>query len=192
MKLLRSVSVLCAALLITVTTACSDTAPTAPQPAPELSLIGDLTNTLTGTVTGVVTGVLKPVSGLLVCNVQRTYTTTKDIGRAGGTIQVGPHKLVIPRDALKKTQRITATAPAGNLVEVRFEPHGLQFEKKTTLTMSYRECGLVKAVLKQLIPRIVYADDNRNILEVLISVPDLLRQTVSAKTDHFSSYLVAD
>ncbi len=188
MKPLRTLTALCAALLITFTTACSDTAPTAPASAPELSLIGDLT----GTVTGVLDGVLKPVTGILTCNVRETHTTTKVIGRAGGTIEVGAHTLIIPRDALTSQQTITATAPKGNVVEVEFQPHGLKFAKPTILTMSYRECGLVKSLLKKLNPRIVYVDENRNILETLLSLPDLLRQTVTAKTDHFSSYMVAE
>jgi hypothetical protein len=187
MKPLRTLTALCAALMIAFTTAC-DTAPTAPAPAPELSLIGDLT----GTVTGVLGGVLKPVTGLLSCNVRQTYTTTRVIGRDGGTIRVGAHTLVIPRGALSSNKTITATAPKGDVVAVEFQPHGLQFAKPTILTMSYAECGLVKSVLKKLSPRIVYVDDNRNILETLISLPDLLRQTVTAKTDHFSSYMVAD
>jgi hypothetical protein len=188
MKPLRTLTALFAALLITFTAACADKAPTAPAPAPELSLIGDLT----GTVTGVLGGVLKPVTGLLACDVRQTYTTTKVIGREGGTIQVGAHSLVIPRDALTSPQTITATAPRGNVVEVEFQPHGLRFARPTTLTMSYRECGLVKSVLKKLNPRIVYVDENRNILETLLSLPDLLRQTVTAKTDHFSSYMVSE
>jgi hypothetical protein len=103
-------------------------------------------------------------------------------------LRVGPHSLYIPPGALRGVETITATAPAGRLVEVQFQPHGLQFERPATLTMSYRHCGLLGKIL----PRIVYADENRNILEVLLSLPNLLTRTVSAKTDHFSSYLVAE
>lgn len=180
--LLRSFRVLFAALVLTVAAACSsDTAPTlAPPPAPEMSLIGD--------VGGVVTTLLPPAEGLLACNVTQSYTTTKAIGPMGGTIQVGPHSLTIPPDALKSTLFITATAPKGKVVEVEFQPHGLKFQKPTTLTMSYRDCSL----LGQLLPRIVYADENHNILETLLTVPNVFRQTVTAKTDHFSSYLLAE
>ena len=90
--------------------------------------------------------------------------------------------------ALKSAQRITATAPAGNVVEVEFQPHGLQFAKPTHLTMSYRDCGIVG----KLLPRIAYVDENRNILEVLLTVPNVFRQTVTGTTDHFSSYMLAD
>ena len=193
MKPLHSFRALFAALLLVITAACSsETAPPlSPAPAPELSLIGDLTGTLSGTVntvTGTVGKLLPPVSGLLECKVTESHSTTQFVGRFGGTIRVGPHSLYIPPGALNTTQRITATAPAGNLVEIQFQPHGLTFEKPTQLTMSYRDCGLVG----KLLPRIVYADDNRNILEVLLTVPNVLRQTVTGQTDHFSTDLLAD
>ena len=182
MKPLRTFRVLFAALLVTIAAACSsEKAPTlAPSPAPELSLIGDLT--------GAVTTLLEPAEGLLACNVTQSYTTTKAIGPMGGTIKVGPHSLVIPPDALTSTLFITATAPKGKVVEVEFQPHGLKFRRPTSLTMSYRDCNLVS----QLLPRIVYADDKYNILETFLTIPDVLRQTVTAKTDHFSSYLLAE
>ena len=182
MKALHSFRPLFAALILMMSAACSsDQAPTlAPAPAPEMSLIGDLT--------GAVTNLLPPVKGLLACKVTESHSATEVIGRAGGTIRVGPHSLYIPADALGSTQTITATAPAGNVVEVEFQPHGLKFNRATLLTMSYKDCGLVG----RLLPRIVYADENLNILEVLLTIPNVFRQTVTAKTDHFSSYLLAD
>ena len=189
MKPFRKLAALSAALLLAFTLGCSvDQPPTAP--APELSLISDLTNTI-GDVTGTVTdvaGQVLPIKGLLACNVTQTYTTTQSVGPNGGTIRVGPHSLVIPENALSATTRITATAPAGDIVEVEFQPHGLKFERKTTLTMSYRDCGLLKGVL----PQIVYADEQNNIVEQLLSLVNLLNRTVSAKTDHFSSYILAE
>ena len=190
MKPIRSLAAFCSALLLALALGCSpDNSPTAPT-APDLSLLGDLTETVTG-VTGTVSdlaGKILPVKGLLACNVTETYSTTQVVGPSGGTIRVGPHSLFIPENALSQRTMITATAPSGSLVEVEFEPHGLKFERKTTLTMSYRDCGLLKGVL----PQIVYADDKNNILEQLLSVVDLFRRTVSAKTDHFSSYILAE
>jgi len=183
MKPFRSFAALCSALLLAFVLGCSaEKAPTAAPPAPDLSLVGDLA----GTVTDLAGGVL-PIKGLLACNVTQTYSTTREIGPRGGTIQVGPHSLFIPENALSATTSISATAPAGKVVEVEFQPHGLEFKKKTTLTMSYRDCGLLSAL-----PQIVYVDDNQNILEQLLSLPDLLRRTVSARTDHFSSYILAE
>jgi hypothetical protein len=184
MKPIRSLAALCSALLLALSLGCSpESAPTTAPHAPEMSLIGDIT----GSVTDLADKLL-PIKGLLACNVTETYSTVREIGPQGGVIQVGPHALFIPENALSATTTISATAPAGKLVEVQFQPHGLRFKKKTTLTMSYRDCGPLKGVL----PQIVYADDQRNVLEQLLSVVDILRRTVSAKTDHFSSYILAE
>lgn len=181
MKPLHSFRAMFVALVLAISAACSDkTAPLSPAPAPELSLIGDLT--------GVVSQLSEPVTGVLECRVAESHTATKVVGPFGGTIQVGPHSLYIPAGALSSNQTITATAPAGNVVEVEFQPHGLKFSRKTYLTMSYRDCGLVG----QLLPRIAYVDEKLNILEVLLSVPNVFRQTVTGPTDHFSSYMLAD
>src|SRR5215210_5490078 len=98
MKPFRTLAAFSSALLLAFVLGCSpETAPTAPPPAPDLSLIGDLTNTvdgLTGTVTDLASTVL-PIKGLLACNVTQTYSTTQVVGSDGGTIRVGPHSLVI-------------------------------------------------------------------------------------------------
>ena len=181
MKPLRSFRALFAALLLAVSAAWSDQTPAvAPAPAPELALTSDLT--------GGLTNLLPPVKGLLECNVTESYRTTQVVGPSGGTIQVGPHSLHIPANALSSDQKITATAPAGKHVEVEFKPHGLKFNRPTYLTMSYKDCGLVG----QLLPRIAYVDENLNILEVLLTVPNVFRRTVTGTTDHFSSYMLAD
>jgi len=189
MKPLRSLAALSTALFLVVALGCTpERAPT--SPLPDASLIGDLTGTITD-VTGSVTdlaGKVLPIKGLLACDVRESYSTTQVVGAYGGTIRVGPHSLYIPANALPERTEITATAPKGSVVKVEFQPHGLTFARPTTLTMSYRDCGLLRGVL----PQIVYADDKGNILEQLLSVIDVFRRTVSARTDHFSSYILAE
>lgn len=190
MHSLRTLTRLLVALLVTITLACSrdsapTTAPTVPPlpPAPQAGLIGDLL--------GTVKVVTAPVQGLLACNVEETHSASRVVGPEGGSIRVGPHVLLIPPNALRQPVRIDATAPAGNRVAVEFQPHGLDFQRPTVLTMSYRECGLGGLLLK-----IVYVDDSNpdeiTILEVLPSLNSLLTQTVTAKTDHFSKYMLAE
>src|SRR5256885_1006600 len=70
---------------LALATGCGDRTPTGPQPAaPSADLIGSL---LGGT-------------GLLGCSNLPAASTTQTIGVAGGTLSVGPHKLVIPAAAL--------------------------------------------------------------------------------------------
>src|SRR5688572_3965768 len=191
-KRIRSLTALGVALLLAVPLGCSGTEPVAPPP-PQASLIGDLVGTVgdvvEGSVTVVTEGVLRPVLGLLSCPASQTYSESRWIGPFGGTLRVGPHTLTVPAGALKSYERISATAPRGNYAEVRFEPHGLKFAKPVYLTMSYEDCGLLRSAPA---PRIVYTDENRNILETFVSLPDFWRKTVTAKTDHFSGYILAE
>lgn len=204
MKWTRRFFVLGLALALTAGVSCTATdSPTAPatqaseQPAYLLSdlfqgdgllsgddgqsgdgLVGDLLNGAVGTVLN--------VTDLLVCSSQPYAVTRKTIGYEGGTIQVGSHTLVIPRGALRKNTTITAEQMPGRTNSVRFSPEGLQFERPAGLVMDYKNCLLV-LVQK----RIVYTDENLNILEVLRSLDLFRSRTVAAPIDHFSRYAVA-
>jgi hypothetical protein len=167
--------------LVAVTASCSSDSITGPAPEaqPEAQA---------GLLDGLIGGIGGTVRGLLTCQVDETRTTTQTIGPAGGTIFVGSHSLTIPYGALTESVTITATAPAGEHVELALAPHGLQFERNVTLRMSYADCGLVRALLL----RIAYVDrESLTILEVLPSFPDLWRQRIIGTTDHFSSYMLA-
>ena len=164
---------------------CSDQPPIGPEsvPAPQADLIGDLLGTTTDLV-----GSLAQSTGLLKCSPLPYDSETKTIGTAGGTITVGPHRLVIPSGALSQSVTITAVAPSGKVNVVQFEPEGLQFAKPATLTMSYANCSLLNKLLPK---RIAYVDDNLNILEYLLSLDLLNLKTVTGQVQHFSGYAVA-
>ena len=166
--------------LVAVATSCSGDSITAPAAPPEVNP-GLLDGGLIGQIGGA-------VDDLLSCRVDQTISTTQSVGPEGGTITVGRHSLLIPAGALRETVEITATAPAGEHVELRFAPHGIEFERRVVLRMSYAECGLVRGLLL----RIAYVDAEKlESLEVLPSLPDLLRRQVYGTTDHFSSYMLA-
>jgi hypothetical protein len=182
----RFASLFAIALAAVMLTSCADdhtpTAPIAPI-APNAALIGDVVDGVTGTVGNVADGL-----GLVSCNVRRTHTASQVIGPNGGVLRIGPHRLSVPPRALKQNVRISAVAPEGKYVQIKFEPEGLKFERKTALTMSYAECSL----LSPLKLKIVYANDNLEILEVLPTVTSLLTRTATAPVDHFSRYMLAD
>ncbi|PYO36115.1 MAG: hypothetical protein DMD71_01275 [Gemmatimonadetes bacterium] len=127
-------------------------------------------------------------TGLLQCTPLPYASTTQVVGPTGGTIQVGPHTLVIPPGALVQNVTITAVAPSATVNSVRFTPQGLHFLAPAALTMSYSNCNLLGKLLPK---RIAYTDDNLNILSYLISLDNLLSKKVTGKLDHFSRYAVA-
>jgi hypothetical protein len=176
-KSLMPLARLASAALIAVAVACSsDSFPTAPTASPpasaDPSLLGDL---------------FGAADQLLFCPTSQTYTATQTIGSEGGTIVVGPHSLTVPAGALSSPVAITATAPAGDYLRVEFEPHGLWFDGYATLRMSYADCGLLTLVTG----KIVYVDDNLNILETVASSNDIWRRRITGRIRHFSSYALA-
>jgi hypothetical protein len=180
----RFASFLALALAVVVLGSCADDlVPPTASPAPDASLIGDVVGGVTGVVGGVADGL-----GLTTCNVTRTHTGAAVIGPEGGILRVGPHRLTVPRYALKQPVYISAVAPKGSYVQIEFQPAGLKFERKVALTMSYAECSL----LSPLALKIVYVNDQYEILEVLPTLVSVLTRTASAPTDHFSRYMLAD
>jgi hypothetical protein len=201
---LRFLKALSVGVLLAIPMGCAPDAPTGPTPtqpvaAPQASLIGDLVGLVdgaTGEVVGVVGTTTEAVGGVvnalldpLLCPTDVGYTASKKIGPFGGTLRVGPHTLTVPAGALWVDTWITATAPKGKYAEVQFEPHGLKFKRDVTLSISYAQCGLLSWSKP---PVIVYTDDNRTILEILESVLNPRTETITGKTDHFSSYILAE
>lgn len=176
-----------ALLLGTATVLISCAESTAPQQASEAraaaltapELLDGLTSTVDRTVGN---------TGLLSCRPMPEVRVSKVIGKKGGEIEIGPHTLVIPKNALKSDVRITAYAPSGTVNRIQFSPHGLEFKKSAELTMSYANCN----VLGSLLPKhIAYVNQQLSILYLLETVDNFRRREVSADVDHFSEYAIA-
>jgi hypothetical protein len=195
MSSLRRFSSIGLVLLLLVGVGCTSTdtltapASTDQQAAPSFYLLGDLTGGLTNTVgdlTNTVVGTLGSVTDLLTCSPLPYDSDTETIGPAGGYISVGNNSLFIPSGALSTSVKITAEQIRGTTNSVRFSPEGLRFQKPVTLTMNYDNCALVLVQKK-----IVYTDEQLNILQVFKSLDLFRAKVVSAQIDHFSRYAVA-
>lgn len=161
------------AALVAITSCVQDRTATGPElPPPNLGLLD---------------GLMKP-TGLLDCSPLPYASATKTIGPEGGTITVGPHKLVVPKGALTAPVTITAEAPTSSRRVVEFQPEGLEFAKPAALTMSYERCRTLGLLLPK---RIAYISGVLDILYYLPSVDDLENEQVTGKLEHFSNYAVA-
>jgi hypothetical protein len=183
----RYASLFALAFAALIATSCADDfgPPTAP-PEPVAIAPTPLLGGLIGTVTGVVGGLLD--LGLSDCPTDRTQSGSALIGPYGGTVKIGPHRLYVPRGALKETVRISGVAPSGDYAQIKFEPEGLKFKRPTTLVMSYDDCHIED--LQKL--RIVYANESLEILEVLPTVTSTRDETATTSLEHFSRYMLAD
>lgn len=126
---------------------------------------------------------------LLRCEPQGYDAETKAIGPDGGDLKMGPHQLVIPKGALTEEVVITAEAPVTDVVEVRFEPHGLVFQKSPVLKLDYGHCMVPDNDPTR--HQIVYLGTGETILEYLDSSDNKHWDQVLAEIDHFSKYALA-
>src|SRR5205823_1089347 len=139
---------------------------------------------------GTVTGVTGSLLGTLLPCPQSYAKSVQTIGPMGGTIVVGPHRFVVPPNALATAVTITAVAPEGNEIGVLFSPSGLKFNQTTTLSLSYASCPL--SLVNGLTLHMVYTDDaGTTILSLIPSLQDVLNQRVNGSIGHFSRYALA-
>ncbi|HEY9480125.1 MAG TPA: hypothetical protein VIP79_08535 [Gemmatimonadaceae bacterium] len=184
----RFATIAMSALLIVFSASCSsDALPTGPSNQASQPQVNPLLGLPIGDILG---GTTDAIGGLLVCEPQPYASASKVIGPDGGTLYIGKHTFVVPRGALKSKVLITAEAPEGNVISVRFAPEGLKFNSKAQpkLTLDYSTCGLIPNLLPK---HIAYTDDQLSILSILSSVDNLLKQQVSANIKHFSRYAIA-
>ena len=160
---------------------CGESSPTAPVASITAS---DTTN---AELLGVVTDLTRSL-GLLSCRPMTAAWGSAWVGPAGGTVTVGAHVLKVPAGALDNWVKITGYAPSDDVRRIEFWPHGLDFEKSASLTMSYANCSLVSWLLPK---KIAYIDDDENILYTLLSIDNVLSSKVTGKVDHFSEYAVS-
>jgi hypothetical protein len=128
-----------------------------------------------------------PEIQLLRCEPQDYQADAAIIGPNGGTIHVGDHELVIPRGALLHEELIVAEARPSSMVDVEFQPHGLQFARSAQLTLSYKNC--VRPTSAEFL--VAYLGQGNQVLELPPAVDRKSDDEVDADIDHFSRYAVA-
>ncbi len=163
-------------------TGCGENSPTAPA-APEATQAFESNAELLGLLTPTLNRV-----GLLTCSPLQPDRESKVIGPNGGTLRVGPHTLRVPAGALRYPVRITGSIERERVNRIEFEPHGLEFRRPASLTMSYANCDLLGRLLPK---RVAYVTPNLRILYLLESIDNVGQKKVTGEVDHFSEYAVA-
>lgn len=124
---------------------------------------------------------------LLRCEPRPLEGDAEIIGPEGGTLHIGEHQLVIPQGALSEEKLIVAEARTSSLVDVQFEPEGLQFQVPATLTLSYKGCDVPAGVDLM----VAYLSVGNQIAELPPSEDYRSYSEVIGAIRHFSRYAVA-
>jgi len=165
-----------AVLAILLGVSCIQEGPVTPPPhVPSAELVSEALRTLEGT--------------LMRCTPMDELRVEQVVGRSGGTITFGPHRLVIPAGALREPTRIRAEIRSENVNSVRLSPEGLRFRTPARLTLSYANCDLLGGLLNE--KQIAYTSESLKIYWYLPSVDNVLERSVSTDLDHFSRYAVS-
>lgn len=109
------------------------------------------------------------------------------IGPKGGKLRFGIGVLDVPRGALDRPVRLTATTD-GSALSVTFGPHGTRFNAGHEPTLTFDVKGY-DGDLSAL--QIVYVDDADNVLEEVTSFSDVGGRKVSGNIAHFSRFVLA-
>jgi hypothetical protein len=116
----------------------------------------------------------------LACDVPSDLNGSAIIGPDGGTLDIGPHRLIIPPGALTTKVAVSGFIPAGSTIEVHFEPHGLQFKKPAGLILNSASCSAV--------PDVVYLNEVGVVAERIKAIFSTWWHVIAAPIDHFSVY----
>jgi len=139
------------------------------------------------TPTGIAANLSKQ-TGLLQCNSLPTSSVKQTIGLAGGTMQIGPHVLVVPPGALAAPVTIAAKTAGGTGNAVELKPAGLIFLTPAYLTLSYANCNTAALPVSK---EVAYTTDLLAILAFVPSSDSPSAQQVTGQIAHFSNYAVA-
>ena len=124
---------------------------------------------------------------LLRCPPQRYEGKTAIVGPAGGTLWIGDHVLLIPKNALAQEELIVAEAMPTSLVELKFQPEGLLFQQPAKLSLSYKGCEIPTGFDM----RLAYLGTGNEVLELPPSWDWKSYWRILGEIRHFSRYAVA-
>lgn len=130
----------------------------------------------------------EPDVHVLHCTPRSAASGSAIIGPGGGTVRIGPHRLIIPEGALAKRVLIQGSSPSDTVASVSFSPAGLQFAigHPATLRLDYSNCTHLPVTR-----HIVYTTDDLQVLEAEPSKDWDSYSVVDGLVSHFSRYAIA-
>ena len=182
----------CVVATALVISACSDvTAPAAPVRSEQSA------NLLGGLIGGLTQQTVAPITRNTPLANDVSWTFTVGSGGATSSNSAVGLTISVPAGAVSSPTTITVTALKGAAVAYSFAPHGLQFDRRVTLTQKLQGTSVGSQLLPQLTGAYFANDDDllgnglAVVSEILSGLLNPLAKTFSFPIEHFSGYLVA-
>ena len=124
---------------------------------------------------------------LVACAKRATFSDSAEFGPNGGTLRVGPNRLIIPPGALTDRVTISGTIVGDTVAFLQFQPEGLHFKKPAGLILDATDCN----VPDDSVADVVYLNERGEIAERIEATYSNAWHTVAAPIEHFSGYAIA-
>lgn len=128
----------------------------------------------------------KPVA----CGTGTGVSGSATIGPAGGTVTAAGYSLIVPAGALSSPVSFRIVERQDQYLGVEVEPHGTQFSKDATLTLSYARCGANPDGYKQFRVLEVSSGTTRVLRTLPTQVDSATRTVRTTRLNHLSGYLI--
>jgi hypothetical protein len=122
-------------------------------------------------------------------NPAKTPPVSAVIGREGGTLRLGPHMLEVPAGAVDADVTFTLTYASMSGIAVDCGPSPFRFNIPVTLTLSYMGTQYANTASANSLG--VFYMSTTGGLELEPSTVDVQHNSITAKVDHFSRYIIA-
>ena len=130
---------------------------------------------------------------LVQCPSSQSVSTIGVVGFPGGTINIGPASVVIPRGALSLPTLITVTVPASPYMEVDVRANNFTsflFNSPISLTIDYSRCDPASTDGQAL--SVWHIDQaSKALLENMGGVNDPVQRKITVSLPHLSGYAIA-
>jgi hypothetical protein len=129
----------------------------------------------------------KARGALVACTKRATFSDSGEFGPNGGTLWVGPNRLIIPPGALTERVTISGTIVGDTVAFIEFQPEGLHFKKPAGLILDASDCSMPGDGWAD----VVYVNERGEIDERIEATYSNAWHTVAAPIEHFSGYAIA-
>lgn len=122
---------------------------------------------------------------VVACTRRQPATSNAVIGPRGGILVVGPNALIVPPGAVLTPTLISAQVIPDTVAGLRFQPHGLVFNKPAGLVMNSSGCEIPPGEW----PAVLYVEHGV-VTERIPSIYSPWWHAVAAPLRHFSGYMI--